>query len=313
MNIYTELEQIPSIDQLVLTIGTFDGVHLGHQTLIRQINQKARKLGGQSGLLTFHPHPRMILNSNKANKIQLLSTIEERLELLKKTKIDHVFVIPFSVDFANMDAEDYLKDILIHYFHPRHLVIGYDHRFGKNRAGDIHLLNELKEKYNYTVEKVSQQKINDITYSSTNIRNSLLKGQVQNAKHLLGYGYKLTGVVVHGEQLGRKMNFPTANIQLLNESKLIPATGVYAVKTKINNTIYNGMLNIGTRPTFNGLNKTIENHIFAFCEEIYGYTLEIEFVKRIRDEIKFNSLEELKAQLHKDKKQISALFNQSIQ
>lgn len=309
MNIYTELEQIPQISQLVLTIGTFDGVHLGHQTLIRQINQKAKSLGGQSGLLTFHPHPRMILNSNKANKIQLLSTIEERLELLKKTGIDNVFVIPFSVDFANMEAEDYLKDILIQHFKPKHLVIGYDHRFGKNRTGDIHLLNQLKEKYNYTVEEVSQQKVNDITYSSTNIRNSLLKGQVQNARHLLGYGYKLTGVVVHGEQLGRKMNFPTANIQVLNETKLIPATGVYAVKTKVNDTVYNGMLNIGTRPTFNGLNKTIENHIFTLCDDIYGHTIEVEFVKRIRNEMKFNSLEELKTQLHQDKEQITALFN----
>lgn len=309
MNIYTELEKIPPIEQLVLTIGTFDGVHLGHQTLIRQINQKAKEKNGQSGLLTFHPHPRMILNSDKKNKIQLLSTIEERLSLLEKTGIDNVFVIPFSVDFANMDAEDYLNDILIHYFHPKHLVIGYDHRFGKNRAGDIHLLNQLNKKYNYTVEEVSRQKMNDITYSSTNIRNSLLKGQIQEAKHLLGYDYKLNGVVVHGEQIGRTMNFPTANIQVLNESKLIPATGVYAVKTTINEKKYCGMLNIGTRPTFNGLNKTIENHIFKFCEEIYGYSIQIEFIKRIRDEIKFNSLEDLKTQLHKDKKQITAFFN----
>lgn len=309
MNIYTELEQIPSIYHLVLTIGTFDGVHLGHKTLIRQINQKAQKLDGQSGLLTFHPHPRMILNSDKANKIQLLSTIEERLRLLEKTGIDNVFVIPFSVDFANMDAEDYLKNILVRFFQPKHLVIGYDHRFGKNRTGDIHLLNQLKNKYNYSVEKVSQQKINDITYSSTNIRNSLLKGQIQDAKHLLGYDYAIEGVVVHGEQIGRTINFPTANIQVLNESKLIPATGVYAVKTTINEKKYHGMLNIGTRPTFNGLNKTIENHIFGLCEEIYGYSIQIEFIERIRDEIKFNSLEDLKTQLHKDKKQITALFN----
>lgn len=301
MKIYTDFSSIPNIENLVLTIGSFDGVHLGHQALIRAINEKAKSFGGESGLLTFHPHPRLILQPAKKDSIRLLTTIEERIDLLKQTGLDHLFIVPFSVDFANMPAENYIEDILVNKFSPKHLVVGYDHKFGKNRTGTIDLLKRYEQKFGYSVEQINRQQIEDITYSSTNIRNLLLQGNIKEANDLLGYPYETTGYVVHGEKRGEQLGFPTANIEVKNVNKLIPGKGVYAVRTIIDNTTYNGMLNIGTRPTFDGVNKTIENHIFAFRKNIYGWKVKIRFYNKIREEKKFNSSQELKEQLKTDK------------
>lgn len=310
MKIFNNLDSIPTINNLVLTIGSFDGVHRGHQKLISTIHQKARAINGESGLMTFHPHPRMVIQPAKKDSIQLLTTIEERIRLLEKTGLDNLFIVPFSVDFANMPAKDYIKNILVGKFSPRHLVIGYDHKFGKNRDGDIHLLRQFQEKYSYSIEEISKQRTENITFSSTNIRNLLLEGNIEQANDLLGYTYEIKGIITHGDKRGRQLGFPTANIQVINKEKLIPGKGVYAVQTEVDGNFYNGMLNIGTRPTFDGVNKTIENHIFAFQKNIYGFKVRLRFYGKIRSETKFNNQDELKEQLSKDKAQAKRLLNQ---
>lgn len=301
MKIYSDLASIPKIENLVLTIGSFDGVHKGHQALIKAINQQAKEINGHSGLMTFHPHPRMILQPAKKDSIQLLTTMEERIDRLQQTGLQNLFIVPFSVDFANMLPEQYLQEVVVNTFSPKRLVIGYDHKFGKNRAGNINLLRKYESTYGYKVQEIGRQQMNDITYSSTNIRNLLLTGNIIEANKLLGYNYSLQGVVTHGDKRGREIGFPTANIQLLDEEKLIPQQGVYAVKTTVNDQEYNGMMNIGFRPTFHGMNKTIENHIFAFEKNIYGYTVKVEIVAKIREEQKFENSEALQQQLAKDK------------
>lgn len=289
------------VNDLVLTIGTFDGVHRGHMTLLESIKQIASSAGGQSGLLTFHPHPRLILNPESSTRIYLLNTIEERIDRLRQAGIDHLYVMPFSVDFANMNAEQYVRDFLVNEIGFSHLVIGHDHRFGKGRSGDYALLENLSSEFNYELQQIEKQQLDNITFSSTAIRQRLLAGKVQEANEILGYAYEVQGVVVHGEQRGRTMNFPTANIEPLNMHKLIPETGVYVSKTVVNDKEYAGMLNIGTRPTFDGTHKTIENHLFGFDGDLYGCHLRVKFLKKLRDEQKFDSKMQLQEQLVEDR------------
>jgi len=296
MNIHTSLQEIPPLHNLVLTIGTFDGVHKGHKKLIDSILQKAKAVNGTSGLLTFHPHPRMVIRK-KDEPVQLLTPIEERIEKLQATRLDNLFIVPFNVEFANMSAEQYVEEVLLNQLQARFLVIGYDHKFGKNRSGNIDLLLQMSEEMNFDVEQIPRQQIDEITYSSTTIRNLLLEGEVKSANDLLGSAYKIEGVVVHGEKRGRDLGYPTANIKTSDAEKLIPGKGVYAVRTEFNGTVYNGMLNIGTRPTFDGQRKTIENVLFDFSGDLYGHKITVKFVQKIRSEHKFASAEELKSQL----------------
>lgn len=306
MQVFKSLENLPQFKNAVVTIGTFDGVHLGHQKLLERINELAKKNDGESILITFHPHPRFVVQPD--SDLKLLNTIDEKIDLLKKYKVNNVVVAPFSKEFSNMPAISYVKDFLVENFKPHTLVIGYDHHFGKNRSGNIDLLEEYKNIFGYNVEQISKETIQDIDISSTKIREALAQGKVQTANKLLGHEYSINGFVTKGEQLGRKIGFPTANVQLLVDYKLIPKNGVYIVNVKVKNSLYKGMLNIGVRPTIEGLNKTIEVNIFDFDQDIYGEKIEVILLKYIREEQKFESLEALKQQLNKDKAEALAYF-----
>ncbi|MEZ4929576.1 MAG: bifunctional riboflavin kinase/FAD synthetase [Chitinophagales bacterium] len=306
MQVFKSLDNLPQFKNAVVTIGTFDGVHLGHQKLLERINELAKKNDGESILITFHPHPRFVVQPD--SDLKLLNTIDEKIDLLKKYKVNNVVVAPFSKEFSNMPAISYVKDFLVENFKPHTLVIGYDHHFGKNRSGNIDLLEEYKDIFGYNVEQISKETIQDIDISSTKIREALAQGKVQTANKLLGHEYSINGFVTKGEQLGRKIGFPTANVQLLVDYKLIPKNGVYIVNVKVKNSLYKGMLNIGVRPTIEGLNKTIEVNIFDFDQDIYGEKIEVILLKYIREEQKFESLEALKQQLNKDKAEALAYF-----
>jgi riboflavin kinase/FMN adenylyltransferase len=269
------------------------------------MKKEAFAIDGQTVIITFHPHPRKII-SGKSGKLFLLTTLEERIQLLHASGIDHLVVIPFTNDFAEQDAESYIRDFLVRYFHPHTVIIGYDHRFGKKRQGDYHLLEKMAPAFNYLVKEIDEQVLNEVTISSTRIREAITRGDIVSANEFLGYRYFFEGEVINGDKRGRTIGFPTANLRLTDPDKLIPGDGVYAVKAAIpgkNNQpiLKNGMMNIGVRPTVDGLSHIIEVNLFDFNEDIYGEKLEISVVQRIRDEQKFNGLESLQAQLKKDK------------
>ncbi|MBP7399793.1 MAG: bifunctional riboflavin kinase/FAD synthetase, partial [Chitinophagales bacterium] len=293
-------------------IGTFDGVHNGHKVIIRNIVQSAKENDGESVIITFHPHPRNIINPQQA--LLHLNTIEEKLALLKDMGVDNVVVVPFSREFSEMEAEDYIKDFLIGKFQPKIIVFGYDHRFGKDRRGDIHLLKAIAKLDNITVHEVGKQEISDITISSTKIRNYLKEGNLHLANELLGYNYMMSGIVVRGDQIGRELGYPTANLQIQDTEKLIPANGIYAVKVSIrqNSNLFYGMMSIGTRPTFDGTDTRIEVHIFQLQEDIYGDTLTVEFIEFIRKEEKFINRETLQQAMAQDKEFCEILFDNSF-
>jgi len=299
MRIFRNLHNLPRFNKAVLTIGTFDGVHVGHQHIINSVNTLAQEVGGESILLTFHPHPRTIVHSNYS--IQLLSPLEEKFELLQQYGINNVVVVPFTRDFSQQSPTAYVSDFLVKNFAPSKIVIGYNHKFGKNRAGNLTLLSQMGTKYGFAVEEISKQQVEDIAISSTKIRNALQAGKVAAASRWLGHKYHLHGVVVKGQQLGKKIGFPTANILLNDSSKLVPANGVYAVTVHLDKQVYKGMLNIGVRPTVSGLGKTIEVNMFNFDRNIYGERIKITLVQYLRAEHKFANLPALVAQLNKDK------------
>ena len=283
----------------VTTIGTFDGIHIGHQKILKKVVALAKKQGYKPVVLTLFPHPRMVLQKDES--IKLLNTIDERIELLKSHGIEDVIVKEFIEAFANLSAKDYIKQILVDELNTKQIVIGYDHHFGKNRSANIKDLKEFAKLYNFKVEEISAQDIEDVTVSSTKIRNALDIGEVDIANSYLGYNYYITGCVIKGKGLGKTIDFPTANIYIKEPYKLIPSDGVYVVKSKVENKTIYGMMNIGTNPTVNGKTRSIEVHFFNFNEDIYNTELKIEFLKRLRSEHKFKNLEALKAQLHKDK------------
>ena len=304
MQVHQQIDNLPIFRNAVVTIGTFDGVHKGHQLIIEQMKKEASVSGGETVIITFHPHPRKII-AQKSGKLFLLTTLQERIRLLKDSGIDHLVVIPFTDDFAEQDAESYIRDFLVRYFHPHTIIIGYDHRFGKNRLGDYHLLEKMAPGFNYKVKEIDEQILNEVTISSTRIREAISRGDIVSANEFLGYRYFFEGEVINGDKRGRTIGFPTANLRLTDPDKLMPGDGVYAVKAAMhgkNNPqiIKNGMMNIGFRPTVDGLSHIIEVNLFDFNEDIYGEKLEISVVQRIRDEQKFNGLESLKAQLKKD-------------
>jgi riboflavin kinase/FMN adenylyltransferase len=300
MRVFRDLHDLPDFNQAVVTIGTFDGVHKGHQKLIARINDLATQIGGESIIITFHPHPRLVINPDDRS-LKLLNTIEEKIELLSAYHVDNVVVVPFSRDFSEQSAESYICDFLVRNFNPAHIVIGYDHKFGRDRAGDFTLLEKHQQEYRYHLEAISKEMLDDIAISSTKIRHSLQEGHITEANELLGHHYTVTGIVVKGLQNGRKLGYPTANIQVADANKLIPRTGIYAVKVHQSGQVYNGMLSIGFNPTFDGKEQTVEVNILDFDKDIYGEFLTLEFIEFIRGEKKFESVEELIKAIDRDK------------
>ena len=312
MTVYTNIEQLPVFNNAVITIGTFDGVHFGHQQLLELMKSAAKQVNGETILVTFDPHPRKIIGAHKA-PIYLLNTLDEKIALLEKHGINHLIIVPFTEKFAQQLAEDYIAEFLVNTFHPHTIIIGHDHRFGKDRTGDFQLLKDKAPEFGYEVKEIPGYMLKDITISSTKIREALLIGDIETAHDLLGYDYFFTGKVVVGNQLGRTIGYPTANLQIADENKLIPSNGVYAVlvtneKLKINRQ--GGMMNIGFRPTVEGTLRMIEINIFDFDQTIYGETLTVTLKKHLRSEAKFSGLDALKVQLEKDKQAaLKALLN----
>jgi riboflavin kinase/FMN adenylyltransferase len=285
-------------EKTYVTIGTFDGVHFGHQKIIEKLVLEAKNANKKSVLLTFFPHPRMVLQ--KDNSLELINTIEERANLLEKTGLDYLIIHPFSIAFSRMSALAFVRDILVNQLHISKLIIGYDHHFGKNREGNITQLTEYSHLYDFKVEEIPAQDIDAVSVSSTKIRNALAEGNLKTANSYLGYNFMLSGTVVNGKQLGGKIGYPTANINVKETYKLIPKTGVYVVLSKIQERNVYGMMNIGNRPTINGNHQTIEVHFFDFNADLYGQNLQIELLYFLRDEEKFDSIESLIIQLKKD-------------
>jgi riboflavin kinase/FMN adenylyltransferase len=283
----------------VVTIGTFDGVHIGHKKILERIIFNAKELNCESVVLTFFPHPRMVLQDNSV--VQLLNTVDEKTILLEKTGIDNLIIHPFNQEFSRLTAEEFVKEILVNQLNIRKIIIGYDHRFGRNRTANINDLIVFGKEYGFEVEQISAQEINDNAVSSTKIRNAILEGNITLANNYLGYNYFFSGIVVKGKQLGRTIGFPTANIKINEDYKLIPKNGVYIVKSNYDKKTIFGLMNIGTRPTVDGTNQTIEVFFLDFDKTIYDETLTIEIIEFIRDEQKFDSLNDLKNQINEDK------------
>lgn len=300
MQIHKGINQLPVFKNTVLTIGTYDGVHFGHQQIIRRLKDIAREIDGETVLLTFDPHPRLILHPDD-EKLKLISTIDEKEELLASFGLDHLVIAEFSKEFASLDAKEYVERILIANFHPKKIVIGYDHRFGKNRQGDIHLLRSLASTYHFEVEEIPAQTIDEISVSSTKVRNALLDGDIHTANQLLAHPFTIKGKVIHGDKIGRVLGFPTANIEISNPHKLIPASGVYAVKIKADGLFYKGALSIGYRETvFDNSKLTIEVFILDFEGDLYNKPLDIIFAAYLRPQIKYDNWDLLKVQIEKD-------------
>ncbi|MTI39117.1 bifunctional riboflavin kinase/FAD synthetase [Fulvivirga lutimaris] len=308
MNIYHRLEDFKPLDFAVVTSGTFDGVHVGHQQILKRVNEVAKANNGESVLITYWPHPRLVLYPDDT-ELRLLNTFEEKADLLRDQGIDHLLRIPFTKEFSQLTSEQFIQKVLIQTINTKKLVIGYDHRFGNNREGRFEQLKANSVNYGFEVEEIPKQEVDHVGVSSTKIRNSLLQGEVDLANDLLGSEYSMIGRVIKGEKIGRIIGFPTANLEIEMRHKLIPADGAYAVKVVSNRTTFNGMLNIGYRPTVNGKVKSIEVHIFDFVNDIYGENLKILFVKRIRAEQKFADIDALKSQLAIDKKESLKILN----
>jgi riboflavin kinase/FMN adenylyltransferase len=301
VSVFYNISELSQVTNSVVTIGTFDGVHLGHQKIIKRLVELKQKQGGEIVLFTFDPHPRKILFPEQKD-LKLITTTEEKCDILKQFGVDHVLVYPFTKEFSKMQAQDYISNIIARGLKTKTLVIGYDHRFGSNREGNIETLKELSKVYNFVVEEIPAQEINQLNVSSTRIRKAIEAGEIQTANDFLGYTFFITGKVVKGKQLGRTIGYPTANVLIEDNDKLIPKIGVYAVNVILNNLSYKGMLNIGTNPTTDADNRVkIEVNIFDFDIDIYGETLKVEFVKWIRNEEKFANLDELKQALANDK------------
>ncbi len=282
----------------VVTIGTFDGVHIGHQKIIERLVNTARAGSLESAILTFFPHPRMVLQ--KDADIKLINTIEERKEILEKSGIDHLIIHPFTQQFSRLSAREFVRDILVNKLKARKVIIGYDHRFGRNRTADINDLREFGREYNFEVEEISKQDVEDVAVSSTKIRKALLEGKVEKANQYLSYPFALAGTVVKGKGLGKEFSYPTANLHIHENYKLIPKNGVYVVRSVIDGKVVFGMMNIGTNPTVGGTEKTVETYFFDLDKDLYGEYLSIELLTRIRDEKKFDTIEALKRAMKQD-------------
>ena len=302
MKIHRDLENLPAFRNAVITIGTFDGVHMGHRQIINKLKAEANAVQGETVIITFHPHPRKVIVSTILG-VRLFNTLEEKMEILEQLGIDHVVIVPFTEAFANQPAEEYIKNFLIDKFHPHTIIIGYDHRFGKERKGDYLLLEEKAPVYKYVLKEIPKHVLDEISISSTKIREALLEGKIDIADKLLGYEFFFSGMVVHGDKLGRKLGFPTANLKVTDEEKITPGNGIYAVYAQPEgyNDRLKGMMSIGFRPTVDGKKRVIEVNIFDFDKEIYDEMLKVYVKKYLRAEIKFNNLDELIKQIRLDK------------
>lgn len=300
MKVYTALDNYNK-QPSVVTIGTFDGVHLGHEKIIKRLCKYSDSTNLSSLILTFFPHPRMVLN--KGETLKLLNTIEEKKQRLEFLGIDALVIEPFTLEFANLSAKDYVKNILVDKLNAKHIIIGYDHRFGKNRSANINDLTTYGNEYGFTVEEISVKDVEDVSVSSTKIRQALHNGQIEKANKYLGYNYSLRGVVIKGRGIGKSLDYPTANIHIDSDLKLIPKNGVYIVKSSDNEKLLWGMMNIGVNPTFNNSKLSLEVHFLDYNNSLYDKTLTIQLVKFLRDEQKFSSVEALKAQIKMDEKQ----------
>lgn len=302
-------QPIPAITNAIVTSGTFDGVHFGHQKILKKIVNTAKEIGGKSVVLTFWPHPRFVLFPEEKT-LKLITTFEEKAKLLEQVGIDYLVKVEFTKEFSEMSSESFIQSLLVEKLKTKKLVIGYDHRFGKNRSGSFEYLKENSERFGFEVEEIPRQDIDDVGVSSTKIRQALFHGEVDLAAEYLGRPYSLSGLVVEGKNIGTELGFPTANIKVAEDFKLIPKDGAYAVRVNAGATWYNAMLNIGVRPTVGGLHRVIEAHLFDFNQDIYGETVQVEFVKFLREEKKFDSLDDLKTQLEKDKISSQALLKE---
>lgn len=299
LKLFHSLSEYKAAKKSIVTIGTFDGVHVGHKLILEKLIQNAKELDCESVVLTFFPHPRMVLQ--ESSDVKLINTIEEKSELIGKIGIENLIIHPFDQKFSRLTAEEFVKTILVDTLHIKKIIIGYDHRFGRNRTANIDDLIIFGKQYDFEVEQISAQEINDNAVSSTKIRNAILEGNISLANKYLGYNYTFSGEVVKGKQLGRTIGFPTANIQIKESYKLIPNNGVYIVKCNFESETIFGMMNIGNRPTVNGENQTIEINFFDFNKDIYNKIISIEILDFIREEQKFDSLDSLKSQLNKDR------------
>jgi riboflavin kinase/FMN adenylyltransferase len=309
MRIYHHLDDFEPLNNAVVTIGTFDGVHTGHRKIIADLRTLADETGGETVLLTFFPHPRMILHPEDES-IKMINTIDEKAGMLEELGIDHLIITPFSRDFSNQTAEEYIRDVLVGKIGTKKIVIGYDHRFGKNRLGGLDDLLRLAPVYGFDVVEIPEQDIYEVAISSTRIREALLNGAIELANTFLSYPFFITGKVIRGEQLGRQIGYPTANIVIEEKYKLIPLDGIFAVRVKVGGDTYKGMAYIGSRPTVNGATRNIEVNIFGFNGDIYDQSIRMEFYNFVRDDQKFDSLDELKEQIRKDKLDVEALLGE---
>ena len=299
MQVHRTIENLPPFNNAVITIGTFDGVHEGHKKIITALLSKAEEVGGESLIITFDPHPRKIVNPHEP--LQLINTLDEKIELLSKAGIDHLVVVPFTHEFAEQTAEQYIKNFLIDNFHPQIIIIGHDHHFGKGRKGNYKLLEEKAEVYNYQLVEIPKHVLDEIAVSSTKIRKALSESNIETANKLLGYDFFFEGRVLEGDKLGRQLGYPTANLQYTDKDKLQLGHGVYAVYVVIGSITKKGMLSIGNRPTLTNSEERIEVNIFEWDQDIYGHTIRVIVKKFLRPQEKYNSLEELIQQLAKDR------------
>jgi riboflavin kinase / FMN adenylyltransferase len=322
MKVHYNIDDLPVFCKAVITIGTFDGVHQGHRLIIENLKQEAEKINGETVIITFHPHPRKIVSSQILG-VRLITTMAERIELLEQIGIDHLVIVPFTDLFAGQEAEDYIKNFLIAKFHPHTIIIGYDHRFGNERKGDYLLLEQKAREFNYTLKEIPKHILDEVSISSSKIREAILHNEIEMANKLLGYNFFFEGEVVHGNKLGRELGYPTANLKLNDPEKITPGNGIYAVYVQAVNgelsmvntmsadknispltthhSLLKGMMSIGLRPTVDGKERVIEVNIFDFDKEIYGQSIRVIVKKYLRPEVKFNSLEELVKQIDNDK------------
>lgn len=300
MAVFYNIDQLPQFKNAVITIGTFDGVHKGHTAILQEVVRHARNVSGESVLLTFEPHPRKLLFPNQP--LGIITPLASKLDLVTATGIEHIVVVPFTREFAGHTAKEYIENFLVARFQPHSIIIGYDHRFGQDRAGDIKLLEYYEADFGYELMEIPAQLIDEAAVSSTKIRHAIQGGRLEEAAQMLGRPYALAGKVVHGKQLGRTIGYPTANIDPTDKDQIVPANGIYAIQALCAGALYGGMLSIGLNPTVTDTTDVkIEAHLFDFAADIYDQVIEIRFLKKLRDEQKFASLDALKEQLHLDK------------
>ena len=311
MKVYTKLEELNNLEHCILTIGSFDGLHLGHQALIKKVTELAKTSKTDSAMLTFHPHPRSVLGRD-GKPVELITTMKERVRRLEQLGLDHLAIIPFTRDLSEMQPLAYVEQYIANAFKPKRVVIGFDHRFGYQRSGDAALLARLGKAYSFEVEVIDAQKVTELKISSTRIREALAHGAISEANSLLGYAFELEGVVVHGEKRGRELDYPTANLLLRDAKKLIPKPGVYWGISTVDNEEYCSMVNIGHRPTYDNGALKVEVHILDWEGDLYGSNLRVSFMERLRDERPFNNSNALKAQLQADEKLCRARYTEVL-